>query len=266
MKNRVIYYSDELNDDFAGNDIKTSVVDGSFVFEHKNIFWRIAEFVIYYIIVVPLIWLFMKVYHGFKIKNRRIIRTHSKRGYLLYANHTQTFDSFLPAIASFPKKGFVIANPDAVSIPLIRNLVLMLGCIPIPTAHSGMRGFLDRVYGIIERKGSITIFPEAHIWPYYTKIRPFIDVSFRYPVKADVPVIPMVTTYRKRRGLFALCKRPAMTVTVCEPIFPNTTLPQREAIKKLRDETYEAMKKVSETNENIEYVKYIKTPPDQSPE
>ena len=62
-------------------------------------------------------------------------------GYFLYGNHTQYLDAFLPAMAAFPKRSYVIANPDAVSIPGLRNLVQLIGCIPVPSELSGLPAF-----------------------------------------------------------------------------------------------------------------------------
>ncbi len=68
----------------------------------------------------------------------------------------------------------------------------------------------------------IGIFPEAHIWPFYTGVRPFVGTSFRYPVKLHAPVVAMAVTYRKRRGLFCWVKRPpGMTVTFSAPMYPR---------------------------------------------
>ena len=60
------------------------------------------------------------------------------------------------------------------------TLVEMLAAIPIPSNVAGMKNFLTTIQKKIDKKSSITIYPEAHIWPYYTKIRPFKDVSFKY--------------------------------------------------------------------------------------
>ena len=50
---------------------------------------------------------------------------------------------------------------------------------------------------IVADKKTILIYPEAHIWPYYTKIRPFPSTSFRYPIKFNVPSFSITTTYQK---------------------------------------------------------------------
>lgn len=62
------------------------------------------------------------------------------------------------------------------------TIIEMLGAIPVPGNKTAMKRFLEAIQKRIEQKSSITIYPEAHIWPYYTKIRPFKDVSFQYPI------------------------------------------------------------------------------------
>ena len=143
------------------------------------------------------------------------------------------------------------------SLPFLKNVVLMLGVIPIPTKFSGMRRFLETVSLRSQQKQFITIFPEAHIWPFYTGVRDFPDTSFRYPVRANVPVVAMVTTYRKRRGLFRFCKKPGMTVTLSDPFYPDAGLPLGKTRRKLRDQVYTFMNEVSEKRENVIYIRYL---------
>ena len=255
---KVIYWSDELNDDFAGNDITTAKVGADFKFIRRGVIWRIFAFIAYYVIAVPLVYLVSKLYLGLKFENRKAVKKVGKSGFFLYGNHTRGLDAFIPAMASFPKKAYVIANPDAVSIPLLKHFVMMIGCLPIPTELDGMRGFLAAVRERYAEGGAIGIYPEAHIWPFYTGIRNFRDVSFRYPVEEKAPVIAMVTTFRKRRGLFALAKKPGMTVTLSEPMYPDPSLPPREAKRELRDRAYDFMVKTSEEKGNVEYIKYVK--------
>ena len=92
----------------------------------------------------------------------------------MYGNHTQPFaDTFIPSRINYPKRNFFIVNPENVSMKFLGNIVQMLGAIPIPTTTKAMPNFLDSINKKIDKNYSITIYPEAHIWPYYTKIRPF---------------------------------------------------------------------------------------------
>ena len=81
-----------------------------------------------------------------------------------------------------------------------------MGAIPLPTKISGMRKFYDAVEHY-HKSSNITIFPEAHIWPYYTGVRPFSDASFAYPVQMQAPVIAFFVAYTKPTGLFAALKK-----------------------------------------------------------
>ena len=76
------------------------------------------------------------------------------------------------------------------------NSIQLLGAIPIPNKMNGMKNFIKAIEYHINKKHSITIYPEAHIWPYYTKIRPFKSVSFEYPIRFDVPTYCMTNTYQ----------------------------------------------------------------------
>ncbi|MBQ6048103.1 MAG: 1-acyl-sn-glycerol-3-phosphate acyltransferase, partial [Oscillospiraceae bacterium] len=174
----------------------------------------------------------------------------------LYGNHTRDLDAFLPSMAAYPKKAYIIANPDAVSLPGLKQVVQMLGTIPIPTEYGGMRPFMDAVFSRVREKNCVAIFPEAHVWPFYNGIRPFPDTSFHYPVKDRAPVVAMVTTYRKRKGLFAFAKKPGMTVTFSEPMAADPGLPPKEAQKELRDRVYRFMCETSAAGENIVYIDY----------
>ena len=97
------------------------------------------------------------------------------------------------------------------------------------------------------------IYPEAHIWPYYTHIRPFPDGSFGYPAKDGTPVFCFVNTYQKRGNK----RKPRMTTYIDGPFYPDMELPLKQRRKKLRDEVYAQMCKRAELS-NVEVIQYIK--------
>lgn len=99
---------------------------------------------------------------------------------------------------------------------------------------------------------SIGIYPEAHIWPYYTKIRPFKSVSFKYPVTLDKPSFCITNTYQS----YGKNNDKVKIVSYIDgPFFPNKELTLNQAKQELRDQIYNAMCKRSE-NCNIEVIKY----------
>ena len=254
---RTIYYTDELNDDFAGNDINTKPVTADFKFARYGFVWRVLEFLVYYVVALPLVFLTAKIYLGLRFENRKALKAARGKGFFLYGNHTRNLDAYVPCLAAFPRRAMIVCNPDAVSIPGIRLFVQMLGALPLPSELGGMMNFMNALFGFVKGGRAIAIFPEAHIWPFYTGIRPFKADSFCYPMKNMSPVYGMFTRYKRRKGLLKTCP-PAMTVTISEPFYPDAALGVREGCQKLRDQVYGFMLAQSQRDGNYEYIHYEK--------
>lgn len=216
MVQKVIYY-DSFEDDFAGTNIKTKEVGPKYKFYSKNVFFCFITFIFYYFIAVPLVFLISKIYLGMRFKNRKELKKLKKSGYFLFANHTHPLDVFVAHMASFPKKTYIISNPDATSIKVLDKLVIMLGGIPLPSKLSIFKKFTKAITYRYNQKQVIGIYPEAHIWPYYNDVRPFKSTSFKYAIINDSPVIGMITIYRKR----FLRKKPGMDVYFSKPFYPD---------------------------------------------
>ena len=131
----------------------------------------------------------------------------------------------------------------------------MLGAIPIPGIKSAMKKFLETIEYRIKNGNSITIFPEAHIWPYYTKIRPFKAVSFKYPVQLNVPSFCVTNTYQS----YGKNNDKVRLVSYIDgPFYPDKNCKtMKEKQQNLRDKIYNQMCKRAE-NSNVEVIKYIK--------
>ncbi|MFA5421907.1 MAG: lysophospholipid acyltransferase family protein [Bacilli bacterium] len=263
---KTIYYRDLLTDDFAGTRIETKQLDDNFRYLHKNIIWRFIASFLYYVLAIPILYLTCKIALGVKIENRKAVREVQKSGYFIYGNHTQIMDAFISQVLiSRPKKTFIIADPDAVSIPGIRTIVMMLGCLPLPSTIVGTRNFLKAIKYHIDKKHAVAVFPEAHIWPYATIVRPYNSASFRYPAQLGAPIVPIATTYRKRK-LFKKCLKPRMIITVGAPIYPNMRLGLKKAMEDLRVKTYQFMVDRVSRPDNVEYYRYVKREDDESEE
>ncbi len=260
---KIIYYKDELNDDFAGTKINAKKIDGTFKYVHKNIIWRFLSWFIYYFIAVPFFGLYFKIIKGVKVKNKKAVKKIKKQNYYMYGNHTGVVDAFIPSLISLPQRNKIVVSSDGVSIKGIKNLIQMVGGLPVPDGIEGMQQFVRAMSYYHEHHYNISIYPEAHIWPYYTKIRPFKDSSFGYPVSTNSPVIAFCTTYSKPTGLLKKWKKADITVYVSDPIYPDATKPKKEAQRELRDKVYnfmvETAKKYS-THEVITYLPYTESP------
>ena len=255
MKDKTIYY-ESFDDDFAGTNINTNHIDENFKFINENPIWNGAAWVLYYVIARPIAWTLMKTVYGMKVENKQAFKKLKGTGYFLYGNHTQILDVFVPPTANGFKRCNFVAGPDAVSIKGVRQIVMMLGAVPIPSTIHGMRKFTEVIERRYKEKRCITVYPEAHIWPYYNKVRPFSTTSFSYPAKLHSPVMAAVTVYRKRTGLLSFVKMPARTICVSEPIYPKDDLTVKENSVYLHDEVYKFMCEKTDTPDNYEYIHY----------
>jgi len=235
---KIVYYSDELNDEFSQAQIVPRVIDKDFRYFH-GMLWEISSMVVQNVLSMPIKVLYQKLKFHLTYVGKEKLKECSNTGYFIYGNHTQPFaDTFIPSVANYPHRNFFIVNPENVSMPGLRVLVEMLGAIPIPCDIGGMKNFMKAVEDKIRHKFSVTIYPEAHIWPYYTGIRPFKAVSFQYPVKLDCPVYALTNTYHARRN------RPGKVdiVTYIDgPFFPDKDLKAKERQQDLRDRVYQCM-------------------------
>ena len=259
MRKKIVYYTDPLIDDFSGTKIKQKPLKDNFKYVNKNPVWNFLAWFFYYFIALPLGLIFCIVKLRPIFRNRMVLWKCRKRGYFVYSNHTQgPADAFIPPLNIFPKRNYVLVNKDAVSIAGIKQLVLMLGGIPVANTLNNMKSMNECIRKRIKDKHVVTIYPEATIWPYHTKIREFKPASFRYPVDLDAPVYAQTVTYRKRKGLTRLfTSRPFATIYIDGPFYPDKTLPTKEAMKKLRDEVFGAMANRAHVKKNYEYVRYL---------
>lgn len=253
-KQQINYYLDELNDEFSEAKITPRVIDGSYKYLHKNIFWNLAHFLVQNVLSVPIKVLYAKIKFRLKYVGKEKLKKYKKQGYFIYANHTQSFaDTFITSNANYPKRNYLIVNPENVSIKYVGNLIQLFGAIPIPSNKEGMKNFLHAIEHHINKGRSITIYPEAHIWPYYTKIRPFKNVSFKYPIELDKPSFCITNTYQERDN-----GKVKITSYIDGPFWPNKNLGSiKEQKQDLRDRIYNTMVERSK-NSNYEVIKYVK--------
>lgn len=254
-KELVYYYYDEINDDFAAtSSIKRRIIDGSYNYlrEDKNILWRIWAGFLHYIIVKPIAHLIMVFGYHYKVVNRKAFKECKKKGCFVYSNHTNYMpDAYIPNLLA-TKRSYVVVNSSAVSIKGLESFVIALGAIPLADTVDAKKNLL-RLLKNRSKDAIIAIYPEAHIWPYYTKIRPFKSTSFRYPIKYNVPAYCFTTTYQKRK----FSKKPKITVYVDGPFYPKQDLHGKKQEIELRNQVYNCMVERSK-NSTYEYYKYYK--------
>ena len=257
MENKIIYYEDELNDEFSGAKIIPRKIDENYKYEH-NFLWNFCSFLTQNVLSMPIKYFHSKIKFKLKFVGKEKFKQYKKQGYFIYVNHTQPFeDTFIPSLAVYSKRNFLIVNPANVSMKGLHTLVEMLGALPIPDNKTAINNFLEAIKKRIKKRCSITIYPEAHIWPYYTKIRNFKDVSFKYPIELGTPAFCITNTYQKYKE-----NKVQIVSYVDGPFFADkeengVVLNKKQMQKNLRNKIYNKMVERSR-NSNIKIVRYIR--------
>lgn len=206
--------------------------------------------------------IYCRIFLHVQIKGAKKLRK-QKGGFFLYGNHTQPIgDVFNPALACFPKRIYTVVGVANMYLPVIGKLLPYLGALPIPDTLSGMKEFGNAIEQRIKTNHPVIIYPEAHLWEYYTEIRPFPETSFKYPVKLKVPAFCMTTTYQKRKFF----RKPKITIFIDGP-FKEIGENKKSSTLKLKEAVLECMKNraVMSTYEYIKYAKKEKADYDEVP-
>ncbi len=251
MSEKVQYYS-SFSEDVVSSAEQSAAVPADYEWIRTGLKARIASALVYGT-AVSLGWIWCKAVLCISYKNRQAINA-ARDGCFIYCNHTQPFgDVVMPAFLSLRKRVYTIVSPANLGIPVIGRILPALGALPIPESLAGMKSFLSAVGKRAAGKSCVVIYPEAHVWPYYTKIRPFEDTSFRFPVELDKPAFAMTVTYQKRR----FGSRPKATVYLDGPFYPDKSLSPRQRRAELCSRVRSAMVQRSKLS-TCEYIRYVK--------
>ena len=256
-KTKIAYYSDERRDDFNEVGLKRVPVPENYKYKRTNPINNFFSAILYHGIAKPVLGLFC-VCHGIRIKGRKNLRELNGQGAYIYSNHVSISDvfKFQSQVFFFGRRVNILGYSDTLSMPIVRNMARALGFLPLPLKGDikNMTAMSDAMDFYIKKRQYVLIYPEAHIWPYYTKVRSFSNGSFNYAAKSNAPVVPVVTTWRKP----LIGKTPRQTVYILEPIFPLENASFNDNKEYLHKECLKAMQEFAENTPQYEYIKYIK--------
>lgn len=245
--NREYHYS-SFEDDFF-DDGNEHILPKDYVYI-KNSFLSRAVSCLVYALAVAFGTVYCRLFLHLKIVGRDNLRKH-KGSFVLYGNHTQPLgDVFIPALVCFPRRIYTVASAANLDLPVIGKILRPLGALPLPSTVDGMKNF-GKAIKARSNNHPIVIYPEAHVWPYYTEIRPFSEASFKYPEKLGLPMFTMTTTYQKKR----LGRKPKTVVYIDGPVYGKGNSAKEKA-QYLHDAAYNSMVKRSRQSD-AEYVRYV---------
>ena len=119
--------------------------------------------------------------------------------------------------------------------------------LPLSSQMSTMKKFMRAIKVLLENGETILIYPEQSMWWNYRKPKPMQDGAFSLAVRNKAPIVPIFITMEDSDvldsdGFYVQ----AYTMHILPAIYPDETLSRAEAIKKMKDENYEAWVKTYE--------------------
>ena len=250
MKDNKIRYYSSYDEDFfqIGKEYK---LKKNYEYVSRNPLFYVLSAIVYFLALIFSV-IYCKLFLRVKFVGRKKLGK-EKRGFFLYGNHTHPIgDVFNPGLMCFPKRVYSVVSVLNMHLPVIGRLLRPLGAIPVPDRISGIRKFTSAINKRYSEGHPIVIYPEAHLWDYYTHIRPFSDTPFRYPAELNAPVYSFTTTYQKRR----FGKKPKITIYIDGP-FSSDADEVRTRSRELCEKCTEAMKKRAKLS-TYQYVRYEK--------
>ncbi|MBO7651237.1 MAG: 1-acyl-sn-glycerol-3-phosphate acyltransferase [Bacteroidales bacterium] len=197
-----------------------------------------------------------RFHFGIRIEGRKNVRKYRKElknGAMCICNHVFVFDAFgvNQAVKLF----------GSLKIPMFAKhfngkkswFMRHVGGVPIPETRGGMKKFNEAFDEYHRRKCWFLIFPESVRWEMYVPIRPFMRGAFTMAYKYGLPIIPLVYSYRERKGLYRLFgdkNIPCVTLHVGEPVFFDMDQPRKEETGRMLKLVHERMVQMAGIEEN----------------
>lgn len=212
-----------------------------------------------YYLVLAVFWLVSFVY-AHAVLHIRIIGTKKLRaarhqGYFMYANHTQPFgDICITVLENWPHRITAIMAQANFGIPVLGPILHHYDFLAVPKTDAQRAGYKKAMTTLVAKDHvACQVYPEAHVWPWATRIRPFTPTSMRYPVRYGVASFTSTTTYQSRgKG-----KTPRAVVYIDGPFYPRVEGDEETKKKDLHEQIYGTLVRRSRLS-TVRWVDYEK--------
>lgn len=212
-------------------------------------------------IVTLIAWIFIKNLVKTKkmiVKDIKGIENYlavENQGCLITCNHFNPFDNFCIhyAILHYLKKKHkdlwvVIREGNYTNFPGFYGLIFRkCHTLPLSSNLSTMKNFMEAMKTLLTRGEKVLIYPEQAMWWNYKKPRPLVNGAFKFAAENNSPVLPMFITMEDS-DLIGDDGFPIQeyTLNILPAIFPDKEKTVKQNIQMLKDENYQAWKKVYE--------------------
>ena len=238
---------------------KSLVIDDKYPYLDDSKTYRFNLLWGYYFVIHLLLRIKLRVQMGLRIQGHEVLRKHKDQlrlGAITLANHVYRLDCpcVLLAVNALHTTRIPMFAPNfRTKDGFFMNLA---GGVPIPDSTTNMSALkkFNEAFDEFHRRGWwFHIFPEACRWDMYKPLRPFQKGAFTMSYKYNKPLLPCVITYRKRKGIYRLFgpkDLPLLTVTIGEPILPDTTQPRKTEVERLREVAHTQMTQMAGITHN----------------
>lgn len=230
------------------------VCDENYPYYDDSFYYKLnyfLDYAKYWILVHPL----QKIIWGVKVQGRDVMKRHKKdfeNGAITICNHAYKWD--VPAIIGATRKHFWIPMFADNMMTKDHWHMKYIGGIPVPTTSmAAMKKYNEAFDRHHELKHWFHVFPEGIRWDFYKPLKPFMKGAFTMAYKYDMPLLPCYITYRPRTGwrrLFGGPEKPLITITIGEPIFPDTSANRKQEVDRLLHTAHAQMLKMAGITKN----------------
>ncbi len=227
------------------NQNRSVKFDENYPFRPRNIFFRIWASIFrgLAICVFNPYMVFKNGMFTFGTENRKRMR---RKAFVITCNHVSIMDDLSIGTNVFAwRKIYYTTLEQNIRRPIIGFFMRSLGGIPIPTQSlSGIKKYNDDIAYILKKKKPIIYNPEGSLWPKYREVRDFKRGAFVVAVKNNVPVLPIVALFKRKKKKNGKYKY-RMYFAICNPVEIDKTLDARSASEKLKLQVQETTKRVA---------------------
>ena len=213
----------------------------------------------YYLVIHIILRLKLYIQMGLRVRGREVLKKYKfqlQHGAITIANHVYRLDCPCVLIA--------VNGAHTTRIPMFAPnfrtkdgfFMRLAGGVPIPDSSTNMSALkkFNEAFDEFHRRGWwFHIFPEACRWDMYKPLRPFQKGAFTMSYKYNKPIVPCVITFRERTGIYRLFgpkSLPLLTITIGEPLLPDTTQPRKIEVERLRTQAHTQMQQMAGITHN----------------
>lgn len=215
-------------------------LDEDYVYITKNLGLRFLYYFAMFI-GMPFMYLVFKIQWGFRVLDKQNMKLIDKKAAVTVANHVHNLDSFMLTYPFYPNSAYIVALKHNFEAFLIGGLVRVMRGVPLPEDMGNFTRFSMQVNQMLQHTAKrLLIYPEGEISAYSRELRPFKKGAFYFAVKNDVPIMPMVFVFPKKKRIELIIGKPINVADIPEAAGLN----EQKKIGVLLHYTYNIMQKM----------------------